>query len=143
MSIPELLSDQYPLAPVTNLLAMPALAMTVTVANNEDWIDSIVYLMNSTDPTAPQLDIRDIDFYMEVRRAPPDAEVVIRASTKTGGLAIGEPPNFGYLLFNIPHETMKLLVAGNYYGDIVGEDGFVTRRTISLVLTIEQGLTRP
>lgn len=129
--------------PTTNLLAMPFIAATFVVANNEDWVDSIVYLLNSTDPAAPQLDIRGIDFSMEVRRDTHDHEVVIRASTDDETLVIGEPPNYGYILINIPHETMKNLAEADYVGDILGKDDFSTRRCISIILRVVEGVTRP
>lgn len=143
MSTVDLLPVPGSPPPVTNLLAMPELAISIETANNEDWIDSIVYLLNSTDPSAPQLDIRGIRFEMEIRRAIPNHEVVIHASTDDGMLATGAPPNFGYLLINIPHEIMKVMTDGDYVGDVVGTDEFVTRRVISITLTIDEGITRP
>jgi hypothetical protein len=145
MSTPDLLPVPLPLPLTmsTNLLAMPFIDLSILTANNEDWIDSIVYLHNSTDLDAPQLDIRGIEFFMEVRRAPPNHEVVIRASLENGMLAIGDPPNFGYLLIRVPHETVKLLVESNYVGDIVGYDGQVTRRVIALEIAMVEGITRP
>ena len=69
----------------TNLLAMPQLVLTVTTGTNEDWIDSILYLVDmggDDQSTFPQLDIHGIEFLMEVRRRTSDNEVVFRASTK-------------------------------------------------------------
>lgn len=131
------------LTPTTNLLAMPFVSATFVVSNNEDWIESIVYLLNGTDPSLPQLDIRGIDYSMEIRRATPDHEVVIRASSADDTLAIGEPPNYGYILINVPYENMNTLVAGTYVGDILGKDEFVTRRLIALTVTVVEGVTRP
>jgi hypothetical protein len=143
MSTPDLRAVPLPLTMATNLLALPFLHIEIQTANNEDWIDSIVYLVNSTDPSAPQLDIRGIDFNMEVRRAPPNHEVVIRGSMQNGMLSVGDPPNFGYLLIRVPHESVKTLVEANYVADIVGYDGQVTRRIIELAIEMVEGITRP
>ena len=129
---------------MSNLLAMPLVSMTVVTATNEDWVDSIMYLVDdgSGNPTLP-LDLTGIMFTMEVRRQPPDNEVVIRASTLDGTLAIGAPPNVNYLLINIDHDIMKQLNAGSYTGDIVGQDDISVRRCIVLDLEIALGITRP
>jgi hypothetical protein len=127
--------------PTTNLLAMPLVSMQVNTGNNEDWVDSILYTVDVTG--APQLDLRGIAFEMEVRRQPPDNEVVIRASTDDGTLAIGDPPNFGYLLISIPHDKMKIQGVGNYVADIVGIDAQHQRTVVQMTILIFEGLTRP
>jgi len=130
--------------PSTNLLAMPLVQMAVTTGNNEDWIDSICFLVNGTDPdTDPQLDLTGINFLMEVRRAPQDHEVIIRASTDDGTLSIGAPPDFGFLIINVDHETMRQQGAGTYVADIIGSDALSVRRVVGIDLTIIEGITRP
>jgi hypothetical protein len=129
----------------TNLLAMPMVELTVVTGTNEDWIDSLCFLVGEgTDPdTLPQLDLTGIDFEMEVRRLPDDSEVAIRASTKDGSLLIGEPPNFGFLIINVSHEQMKEQTAGSYTADIVGSDGFAVRRCVLASIELVEGITRP
>jgi hypothetical protein len=61
----------------TNILALPLVQLEVETGNNEDWIDSILFLVAPDDPdnpppTAPQLDLRGIDFEMEIRREADD-----------------------------------------------------------------------
>jgi hypothetical protein len=131
---------------VTNLLAMPLVTMTVVTGTNEDWVDSIKYLVDngSGDPDLyPQLDLTGIAFSMEVRRLSPNAEVVIRASTADGTLGIGDAPNTGYLLINVDHEMMKTIKPGGYSGDIVGQDAVTIRRCVVIDLEIALGITRP
>ena len=129
---------------MSNLLAMPLVQLAITTGNNEDWIDSICYLVDGTDPaTDPQLDLTGINFLMEIRRQPNDHEVVIRASTTDGTLAIGEAPNYGFLLIQVDHETMRQQNAGAFVGDIVGTDDVSTRRVAGIDLTIQEGITRP
>jgi hypothetical protein len=131
-----------PITLTTNLLAMPFVQMSATTGNNEDWIESILFLIEAPEPM-PQLDLTGIKFDMEVRRTPKDHEVIIRASTEDGTLSIGEPPNTGYLLLNINHEQMMQQIAGAYVADIVGTDELTIRRVIGIDLTIIDGITRP
>ena len=125
---------------------MPLVTVSVITGTNEDWINSIKYLVDNGSgniDTYPQLDLTGIVFTMEVRRLSPDAEVVIRASTADGTLDIGDAPNIGYLLINIDHETMKKIRPGNYSGDIVGTDDATVRRCVVVDLEVALGITRP
>jgi len=128
----------------TNILALPLALLEVETGNNEDWIDSVKYLVGDAPPDEepPQLDLTGIEFEMEVRRAAGDHEVILSASTKAGGLSIGAPPNTGYLIISIPVTTMKPIRAGEYVADIVATDGTYTRRCIEIALTVKEGLTR-
>jgi hypothetical protein len=130
--------------PATNLLAMPLVTMTIAVSTNEDWVDSVKWVVDDGSPNAskPQLDLRGIAFEMEVRRAPPDHGVVLTASTDDGGLMIGVPPNFGFLIINIDVENMKVQQPGVYVADIVGKDIETHRVVATIALTINQGITR-
>src|SRR5215470_16410213 len=132
---------------MSNLLSLPLLSMTVQTGNNEDWIESVKYVapeegMSDDDPAAPQVDLRGITFEMEVRRTADDHEVILSASTDDGTLSIGAPPNYGYLIWNIPVETMKLKRAGNYVADVVGRDDQFSRRVIAMDLTLIEGVTK-
>ena len=71
-------------ATTTNLLAMPQVDLSVTTGSNEDWVDSILFLVDDgggDEADFPQLDLHGIEFLMEVRRRTADNEVVFRAST--------------------------------------------------------------
>lgn len=130
----------------TNLLALPLLSLTIETGNSEDWIESIKYVVDlesGADPsTFPQVDLRGIDFEMEVRRTSKGHEVVINASSEDGSIAIGEPPDFGYLIINVGFAEMRQLQAGQYVGDIRGKDDKYTRICIQIDLTIFDGITR-
>lgn len=128
----------------TNVLAIPLAEITVITGTNEDWIDSILYVVGPgpVDENTPQLDLRGIEFAMEVRRASSEHEVILDASTEEGTLAIGPPPDFGYLLILIPEAEMITKLPGVYVADIVAKaDGF-SRRTMLINLTIVEGITR-
>jgi hypothetical protein len=129
----------------TNLLALPLVRMSVETGTNEDWIDSLKFLVDTgvPDDEKPQLDLRDIAFEMEVRRSAPDNQVVISASTENGSLAIGEPPDYGYLIINVDHEEMKIQQPGIYAADIVGIDETSRRVVVQIDLSIIAGITRP
>lgn len=129
----------------SNLLAMPLVGMSVITGTNEDWIDSIEYLVDNGGDisTFPQLDLTGIVFEMEVRRIAPEPEVIIRASTENGTLAVGEAPNYGFLLINVPHLTMEYIRPGNYVGDITGMDQGAIRRCVVFDLEVQYGITRP
>jgi hypothetical protein len=126
----------------TNVLALPLASMVIETGTYEDWIDTIVWLVNSTDPAAgPQLDLRGIDFEMQVRRSPPEHEVILEASTDDGSLAFATPPDYGYLIINIPAGIMALKAPGDYVGDIVASDDVNTRVCVQFTLSIVQGVT--
>jgi len=127
---------------MSNILAMPLVELQVETSNNEDWIDSILYLVETGDVPPPQLDIRGIIFEMEIRRSAVEHEVLLSASTTSGTLKIGAPPDVGYFIFNIPVTKMNHLIAGTYVGDITGRDGFYTRLVATVVLTVIEGITK-
>jgi hypothetical protein len=124
----------------TSILALPLAAAEIETGTNEDWIDSLLYLVG--DETGPQLDLRGIRFDMEIRHRAPDAEVVLTASTADGRIKIGEYPNFGYLIINVDNSEMLTKRPGEYVGDIVASDDTYTRRTVTIDLTLIQGITR-
>jgi hypothetical protein len=132
---------------MSNLLAMPLVTLAVTTGTNEDWISSVKYVVDdgSGVPTEelPQFDLTGINFNMEVRRRAEDHEVVIRASSANGEIAIGEPPDFGFLLINVPYEKVKDLNAADYVADIVGIDEISQRRVVIINIELAQGITRP
>lgn len=134
----------HPPIVTTNLLALPLLSLTIETGNSEDWIESIKYVVETDDlpEDMPQVDLRGINFEMEIRRSAPSHEVVLGATSDDGSIAIGEPPDFGYLIINVGYEEMKALQAGKYVGDIRGKDDKYTRICIQIDLTIFDGITR-
>lgn len=128
---------------MTNLLSMPLVSMIVITGTNEDWIDAVKFVVDDGSVDLPQLDLTGITFEMEVRRQPPDNEVILRASTADGTLAIGEPPDFGFLLINVDHEAMKVIRPAKYTADIIGKDVTTIRRCILIDLEVVYGITRP
>jgi hypothetical protein len=130
----------------TNVLALPLVAITVVTGTNEDWLDAVEYVVDNGTGQAisamPQLDLRNITFDMEIRRTVEDSEVVLGASTDTGTLKVGDPPDWGFLLLQISIVEMQNLTPGTYVGDITGRDSFNTRVTIQIALTIIEGVTR-
>jgi hypothetical protein len=134
--------DRAHAAMTTNLLALPLASMTIDTGTNEDWLDTLCYVVDDGTPNPPQLDLRGISFAMEVRSSPPDHEVIILATTDNGGLRIGPAPDYGWLIFYIPLDTMKVKFPGAYVGDIVASDGTLSRRVITFDLNIIEGVTR-
>lgn len=130
----------------TNILALPLVSMTVETGSNEDWIDTLKFVVDdgsSTDVNQlPQIDLRGITFEMEIRRAAPDHEVILSASTKDGTLIIGLPPDFGFLIINVPLVTMSTKQPGAYVGDIRGSDDVNSRVCAQITLSITEGITR-
>lgn len=127
---------------MSNVLALPLATAVIETGTNEDWVDSIVFVVGVEDPSAPQLDLRGLSFEMEVRRARTDHEVILTATTENGRLLIGNPPDYGYLIISVPMDDMKTRAPDSYVGDIRASDGTVTRRCIDFTLTITQGITR-
>jgi hypothetical protein len=129
---------------MSNLLALPLIQLTVQTGNQEDWIDTIKYVAPTVvdDPNPPQVDLRGIDFELEIRRSASDHEVVLAATTEDGSLSVGTPPDYGYLVIYIKSEKMKTRLAGEYVGDIIGRDDRYARKVIELGLTIVEGVTK-
>jgi hypothetical protein len=128
---------------MSNLLALPLAVADIETGTNENWVDSLVFLVNSDDPVnGPQLDLRGLSFEMEVRRTRPDHEVILTVTSKDGGMAIGNPPDYGFLIINVPLEEMTTKEPDEYVGDIRASDGTMTRRCLDFTLTITEGITR-
>lgn len=129
---------------MSNILSLPLADLTIVTVSNEDWIESMKYVvMSEEDPeNPPQLDLRGIWFEMEVRRRTDDHEVILSASRADGRLLIGAYPNYGYVLLKVPVDVMKITPAGQYVGDIVAHDGTFSRTVAQIALTIERGITR-
>ena len=128
----------------TNILAIPLVQITAQTSNNEDWIDSIKYIVEDVGPEEdwPQLDLRGISFEMELRRTQDDHEVVISASTEDSRLLIGGPPDYGFLIISIPVADMKLVTDGDYVGDIVARADGHARVAVQIGLTVIEGITK-
>ena len=130
----------------TNVLALPQVALVVATGTNEDWINSLKFVVDDGGGgdvnSLPQLDLRGIKFEMEIRRAPPEHEVILAGSTVDGRLLIGNPPDYGFLIIQIPVKDMETRPPGNYVGDIVGSDGFNSRVCAQISLEIVEGITR-
>src|SRR5262245_18793643 len=126
----------------TNILALPIAHLTIETGNNEDWIDAIQYLSPDDKP----IDLRGINFEMEIRRRPFAHEVVLRASSDPsmdgGWISIGTPPNFGHLIISVPEKIMRDYFAGEYVGDIRARADNFYRRLITMDLLIVEGITK-
>jgi hypothetical protein len=129
----------------SQVLALPLANLVMQVGNNEDWVDALKYVINQPggDPnTWPQLDIRGIDFEMEIRRSPPDNEVILHATSAAGSLTVGASPNYGCLVWYMPLATMQTLQPGSYVGDVRASDDYFERVCLTIDLTILEGITR-
>lgn len=133
-------------AGATNVLALPLVAVSIETGNNEDWVDAVKFVVDDGSTSSvdqmPQLDLRGITFDMEVRRTAGDHEVIFAASTVSGTLFIGNPPDFGFLFINVPLVEMQNHAAGDYVADIVGRDDTNSRVAVQIVLTIFEGVTK-
>jgi hypothetical protein len=126
----------------TNVLALPLAHLVIEASNNEDWIDTLVFLVSDTGPPLDQLDLRGISFQMHLRRRPEIHEIVLDASTRDRTIFVGSPPDVGYLIFYVPRETMQGLWAGRYIGDIVARDVSFERVCLTVEMTVIEGITR-
>jgi hypothetical protein len=125
----------------TNILAIPKAHAVIQTGTNEDWLDCIEYVVG-TDPGGPQLDLRGIAFEMELRRRPPDHEVILHASTADGSISVGASPNFGYLIFYVKEAVMEQREADLYVGEVRASDGQYQRIILTMEVEIIQGVTR-
>ena len=128
-----------------NILGLPLAVVTIETSNNQDWIESFLFLVDngSNDTTTmEQYDLRGIKFEMEIRRQASDHEVLLHATTENRWLAIGAYPNYGCLLFNIPVEEMINRLPGVYVADLVAKDDGYVRKIMDITLTIDDGVTK-
>lgn len=124
--------------PQTNILALPLAHLTIETGNNEDWVDVISYVTPDDQP----VDLRGIDFEMEIRRRPEVSEVVLRATSANQWLSIGAVPRHNYLVIYVPESEMRGHFAGQYVGDIRAKDARFFRRIVTIDLAIVQGITK-
>jgi hypothetical protein len=130
---------------MSNILALPHALVTIETGNNEDWIEAFKFVVEdplSAQELWPQLDLRGLEFEMEIRHKPEDHEVVLSASTTDLKLSIGAFPNYGFLLLNIPVEEMKTRVAGSYVADVVANDDRYVRKCMTITINLVEGVTR-
>lgn len=130
---------------MSNILSIPLTRMTVQTGTNEDWVESIKYVVGAASSNVdllPQLDLRGIEFEMEVRHKATDHEVVLTANGANRRLGIGPFPNYGFLLLQVSVDDMKQQIAGDYVADVVASDGTYTRKVIEMGLTFVEGITR-
>lgn len=126
--------------PLTNILAIPLAHATILTGTNEDWIDCIAYHVG--DVNGPQLDIRGINFELELRRQAPDHEVILHATTADGEVTVGASPNVGFLIFYVKEEVMEKCEANTYVGDVRASDGQFERVILTMDFQLIQGVTR-
>lgn len=125
---------------MTNILAIPKANAVILAGTNEDWIDCIKYLVG--DINGPQLDLRGIAFELELRRAPPEHEIILHASTADRSMWTGASPNVGYLMFYVQEEVMEKIEPGTYVGDVRADDGEFQRIILTIDFTLIEGVTR-
>ena len=97
----------------TNILSLPLAQLNVSTGTNEDWIDAVEYVMNDGSTSPPQLDLRGILFWLQVRATAGDAQVVIEGTTDDGTMLIGTYPDYGYLIFNVLEARMRGILPGS------------------------------
>lgn len=122
----------------TNILALPLAHLTIETGNNEDWVDVVAYITPEDEP----VDLRGIDFEMEIRRRPEANEVVLRATSENQWISIGAVPNYGHLIIYVPEKEMRSYFAGQYVGDIRAKDERFIRRIVTFDLAIVEGITK-
>lgn len=124
----------------TQILSLPFVQMAIRTTRNEDWVDTIRYVVEEN---GPQLDLRGIDFDMQIRRRPDLHEVMLTgSSTRDRFLSIADPPNVGILVIHVPVAIMKNIFVGQYVGEIRARDDRFYRICITFDLTISEGVTR-
>lgn len=124
----------------TNILAMPRVLVTIITGTNEDWIDSLKYVL---DDVGTPLDLTGIDLEMEIRKTPPDADVVITANSLTDGYISVGGENSNMIVISVPLAIMKEVPANGYVGDIIAKADGYQRRVVQITeLLVERGITR-
>jgi hypothetical protein len=119
----------------TNILAIPLVHIVFETGNNEDWIDSIRY----TTPHNEPVDLRGVDFHMQIRNRPNEFDVSLYPSTANELLIT----NYNYLIINVPLWRMeKIWTVGEYVGDILTSDGRFFRVVATFDLRVVHGVTR-
>jgi hypothetical protein len=115
---------------------MPPVDMSMTVGNNEDWIDGLEY-QDLQSPPQP-IDLTGIEFEMELRSAAQAATVVLLAATDNNLIRVAG--NTWQLL--VPAPTMLLIPPATYVFDMLGFGDGYTRMLASGTVTVVLGVTR-
>jgi hypothetical protein len=119
----------------TNLLAMPLVHIRFETGNNEDWIDGINYVTPFNEP----VDLRGIDFHMQIRNRPDEYDVSLYPSTVNKLLIV----SYNCLVIHIPLWKMEnIWTVAEYVGDILGSDGHFFRVVATFDLRVIHGVTR-
>ena len=138
--VPTLLpsGDKYAYIP-SNVNAIPLAHLVMEAYTNEDWVDTLVYMV--TEPFV-QMDLRGIIFEIMLRRRPADNEVILGGSSLTGTLTVGVAPNYGHLIFYFSRRLIGRLWPGQYVGDVIARDLRFERAILTVDLTVIHGITR-
>jgi hypothetical protein len=121
----------------TNILVLPLASAPIAIANNEDWLDSVIFV----DEDEIAISLVGIEFTFTVRRVVADTNLLLTGGTVAGTMLNGGAT--GILSWRVPVETMLNAIpfGPNVYDVRAHADGFV-RRVIAGSLQFEQGVDR-
>lgn len=125
------------MAQPTNILFLPIVVLAIETQTNADWLDGLEY-WDDIPPVGNPIDLKGIQFEMEMRSSPPVATVVLRASTSNGLIRVYA--NTWQLL--VPAPTMSLIPPGDYVFDLLGRADGYTRNLVQAQVAVNLGVTR-
>ena len=119
----------------TKLLWVPPVIMSMSVANNEVWLDGLEY---QDEITQDPIDLTGIAFQMEMRLVATAATVVLRATSDNSYIRVAG----NTWQFQVPGEVMVTIPPAIYVYDMLGLADGLTRRLARGEVTVELGVTR-
>lgn len=129
----------------TQILNLPLLSFPMTVATNEDWLDSWAYL----DPSGSALTLAGLTLNMMLRPTPASFNSPVIASTATtvaslpvNGAIITGGVGGNVLSLRILRATMGSVVPGTYVFEVQAQGDGQTRTIATGAVTIVQGIVR-
>lgn len=125
---------------MTNILALPQLSGSLTIATNGDLRESIQFVLAGTsDP----LDLTGISFRCQMRPASASGRAVA-LDLSTENKLLANRGSIGVLAFVVPQEKLRLLAPGAYVADLIAKaDGVVINMfsAAPLAVTVNGGVT--
>lgn len=124
---------------MTNVLALPQIAGSLTIATNADLRAALTFTQAGS--SAP-LDLTGIAFHMQVRLASDLTEIALDLST-ANGLLINGGTN-GLLSWLVPAAQLAQIAPGSYVADLIASgDGAVVNlcQGAPMAVTVVEGVT--
>jgi hypothetical protein len=113
----------------------------MNIAKNEDWIVPFLYSSDNGNGTFTPIDLTGSKIKLEIRKREQDHEATVSVYSPDGGITITNAPGGAFTVL-ITREKLQRLAPGDYFTDLVRENGGYQERLWEGTATVVQGTTR-